>query len=137
MITVSGPHPENIHHPQRKGDVGYDLSISEETRIWSDQVVWAKTGVCLAFPEGIWGEIIGRSSTMAKHHLVVVHSVIDTGYTGELTIGLWNMDWKQIALPVGTRVAQLILRETIYHHLQIGILPSTERGAEGFGSTGA
>jgi deoxyuridine 5'-triphosphate nucleotidohydrolase len=137
MITVSGPHPENIHHPQRKGDVGYDLSISEETCIWSDRVVWAKTGVCLAFPEGIWGEIIGRSSTMAKHHLVVVHSVIDTGYTGELTIGIWNTNFKQVHLTAGTRIAQLILRLTVLEDLRLGSLPSTERGAEGFGSTGA
>lgn len=136
MITVSGPHPENIHRPQRKGDVGYDLAIAEQAHLWPSELQWANIGVRLGFPEGIWGEIVGRSSTMAKHRILVVHSIIDTGYTGLLTVGLINMGPKPVMLAKHTRVAQLILRETVTQRLQIGLLPETERGDAGFGSTG-
>src|SRR5215472_1793828 len=137
VVEVAGSNPENLHRPAKPGDVGYDLAVDRETTCFVGQITWARTGVRLGLPQGMWAEIIGRSSTAHSRGLVVMHSVIDTGYTGELTVGLLNVGAGMQCLPAGTRIAQLIFRESVLPRLQrVLVLGDTERGDQGFGSTG-
>jgi dUTP pyrophosphatase len=77
-----------------------------------------------------------------KHGLDTLAGVIDSDYTGEVKVVLQNLDMQQpFVIRPGYRIAQLILEkytvaevtETSSEGTQI---PSTERGASGFGSTG-
>jgi deoxyuridine 5'-triphosphate nucleotidohydrolase len=127
------------HHD---GDVGFDLYVSVETIIPPGEFVDVHTHVHARFPLGYWGRITGRSSTLRKHGLLVNEGVIDTGYTGELFAGVWNLTGQPVTLAVGQSVAQLI----IYRNHSADVEPvvlvdppdsSDGRGNNGFGSTGA
>lgn len=104
------------------------------------------TGVFVKIPDGYFGLLCGRSSTFGKRGLFVVESRIDSGYTGELFVKLWHPavsggDFEQPVVPAiiepWQRFAQLVLIPYASPQLEIvDELPSTERGATGFGSSG-
>ena len=128
-----------LHTPKKPGDVGYDLELVEDTHVWPGQCVWARTGVRLQLPEGVWCEIVGRSSTMHNYGIQVQHSIIDTGYTGELTVGLLNTGRTSQRFEEGTRLAQVIFRTAVLPSVQLvreEEIGETVRGSQGFGSTG-
>lgn len=137
IVEVAGKFPENLHKPCKPGDVGYDLAISREETIFVGQTKHLVSGVRLIMPPGIWCEIVGRSSTLMRYGLLVAHSIIDQGYTGDIAPIVVNVGHEMIILPQGTRIAQVLFRESVLPALQMAIeLPKTERGDTGFGSTG-
>ena len=131
-----------IFAPQRVGDVGYDLAVSERTVVHPQRSRWNKavyipTGVHIKCPPDCWAELRGRSSTMMKLGLSIVHGTIDTGFTGELKVGVMNMTEEDAVIEAGQRIAQIILIPAIVRQLQlVDKMPDTERGQAGFGSTG-
>lgn len=126
----------NIRPPARDGDVGYNLISTEDVIIKTDEVVNVPTGVKVKLPTGYWALILARSSTIFKHHIHVFPGVIDNGYTGELFVPCIAMV-KQRVIPKGSSIAQLIMFPAVTPFLEIvNKLPETERGEQGFGSTG-
>lgn len=134
-----------------EGDAGYDLYVSREVVIPAsvppvpegDELrpgfCDVHTDVYLSFPPHLYGRITGRSSTVRKRGLQVQEGIIDSGYTGELFIGVWNLLPHAVPLQKGDRIAQLIIhRHEPSALLQIGQLPPRNggRGQNGFGSTG-
>lgn len=126
------------------GDAGFDLATCIDTVVPPGAFLDVETGLRVVLPQGMWGRITGRSSTLRKYGALVNEGVIDCGYRGPLYIGLRNLTADPITLPLGTRIAQLIP-----HRLMAGMVPTralTEsefkamphdgRGEAGFGSTG-
>lgn len=140
----------------KPGDCGYDLAYAPEAgkrddydkiRILPGTFKLVPTGVYVKIPDGYFGLLCGRSSTFGKRGLFVVESRIDSGYTGELFVKLWHPavsggDFEQPVMPAiiepWQRVAQLVLIPYNSPFVEIvDELPATERGATGFGSSGA
>lgn len=135
-MKVSGEH-HNLRSPARAGDVGYDICIAESRRLVPNELVYLRTGVRVAIPEGLWGRISGRSSTMRNKQILVVEGIIDTGYRGELIVGCINMGVLVSLVFRGDRLAQLVLYPVVTPELEyVDQLEETERGQAGFGSTG-
>ena len=120
-------------------DCGLDLYCSEEQRI--EPGAWADiaTDVAVKLPPNTWGMLTGRSSAVRTHGLMILQGVIDEGYTGELYACVYNIRTEPVIVTAGQRLAQLI----IMHNVRVGVtieeveeLPTTNRGAKGFGSTG-
>lgn len=120
-------------------DCGLDLYCSEEQTI--EPGAWADiaTDVAVKLPPRTWGMLTGRSSAVRTHGLMVLQGVIDEGYTGELYACVYNIRSQPVTVTAGQRLAQLI----IMHNVRAGVaireveeLPTTNRGANGFGSTG-
>ena len=69
-----------------------------------------------------------------------VHTVagtFDSGFRGEVSIMLVNMNDKTIEIEKGMRIAQIILVPIVKAKItEVKKLSSTERGDKGFGSTG-
>jgi dUTP pyrophosphatase len=132
----------NAELPRRgfSDDVGLDLFASEAMRVPVQQFRDVPAGVICNLPPGMWGYITSRSSTMRKHRLWVTPGVIDPSFRGELFVGIWNVGGATHDVKVGDRLGQLILLPAVTpvpvwdHTVTPGI---TERGALGFGSTGA
>jgi dUTP pyrophosphatase len=125
-----------LHEPARPGDVGFDLAISEDVHVVPDRITYAKTGVKILCPTGVWARIAGRSSLARKHGVLAIEGVIDQDYTGELLVGLYSLSG-EVDLICGQRVAQVIFFETtIPKTVRVEMLPETPRGSNGFGSTG-
>lgn len=122
-----------------EGDAGFDLYVLEETHIEPGEFVDVKSGIRCEFPEGVWGMIVGRSSTLRKRNLLVNTGIIDQGYRGELFSGVKNLGGEAVTLWPGERVAQLIPFPQTSKWLapiEVETLGMSDRGDAGFGSTG-
>lgn len=96
-----------------------------------------KTGVAMAIPPGYYGRIAPRSGLAYKNGIDVMAGVIDTDYRGELGAILINFGDVAFNVHTGDRVAQLIFEcYSPAYAYKVGVLPGTERGDGGFGSTG-
>jgi dUTP pyrophosphatase len=119
------------------GDAGMDLAVVNEWVIAPGASIDLPTGLKVQLPEGVWGRITGRSSTLRKRGLFVNEGVIDQGYRGELFIYVTNRNGHDIHIEHGTRLAQLILAPVLRAEIvEVSEVASSDRGAKGFGSTG-
>jgi dUTP pyrophosphatase len=98
------------------------------------------TGLTLALPPGIEGQIRPRSGLARDHGITVLNSpgTIDPDYRGEVQIILANFGERPFTVERGARIAQLILGIALQARIrEVTSLDETARGVAGFGSTGS
>lgn len=119
-----------------KEDAGFDL-YSPKNAVLCGGTARIKLGVCVEIPKGYVGFIMGRSS-LNKKGVVCLTGVIDSGYTGEIAVVL-NTIGTLARIKKGDRIAQLVVTKLadIDDAVAVDSLEDSERGAGGFGSTGA
>ena len=135
-VNINATLPKRAH----SGDLGFDLFAVETVAVQSGQTVPAKTGIACAFPEG-WGAIIKARSSQGKVGLDIFGGVVDSGYRGEIIVLLHNSADPASENPVvyyaGEKIAQLVLVPVFPGSVEeVTTLSETERGTNGFGSTG-
>ena len=93
----------------------------------------------MELPQGFWGQIENRSS-MGKNGYDVHGGIIDNHYRGEIIVVLvQHRPGNKAEVRPGDKVAQLIVRrqeDTGWDLQAVDSLSQTERGSNGFGSTG-
>ncbi len=97
------------------------------------------TGLFVAIPMGYEIQIRPRSGLAFKHGITVLNTpgTIDADYRGEIKVLLVNISNSSFTIEPGERVAQMVLaKHEVLSWKTTQELPSTERGAGGFGSTG-
>lgn len=95
------------------------------------------TLVRVQIPAGYVGDIKSKSGMMVKHD-IITDGTIDAGYTGTIRVKLFNLGTEIYRIERGQKIAQLVLKKIITPELEVvDRLEETERGAGGFGSTGA
>lgn len=102
--------------------------------------VLVPTGLVIALPEGYEAQIRPRSGLALKHGITLPNSpgTIDADYRGEVMVILANLGGEPFRIVRGDRIAQLIVAPVTHAVLvEAPALGETERGAGGFGSTGA
>jgi dUTP pyrophosphatase len=124
-------------HP---GDAGADLATTVDVVLGPGERALVGTGLALALPWGYAGFIHPRSGLAARAGLTIVNApgTIDAGYRGEIKVALLNTDRSQpIELRRGDRIAQLVVQAVAtVEFVEAADLGPTERGADGYGSTG-
>ena len=127
--------PAKQHH----GDAGWDLFVSRPAVIGPGQTVDVHTDVFVGLPARTYLRIVGRSSSLRRHRLLINEGIIDNGYTGELFICVHNLGSEPFYVEPGTRLAQAIFG-TIddVRWSEVEEVPTSKdgRGGSGFGSTG-
>lgn len=120
------------------GAAGYDLYSTDGFIIMPGHRVVIPTGLAIQLPSGTYGRIAPRSGLAVKHGVDVLAGVVDPDYTGELKVVLVNTDLRRaFMIRPGYRIAQLILENyTVAEVEETPYVEQTERGEEGFGSTG-
>lgn len=122
------------------GDAGLDLVSCERHEIGPGERALVGTGIAVAIPEGHAGLVTPRSGLAAKSGLTIVNTpgLVDSGYRGELRVILHNTDRQEPVVVVpGMRIAQLVVVAVPESELlEVEELPASERGANGFGSSG-
>lgn len=122
------------------GDAGWDLHALEDTRVvWSSSkpITDVRTGLAVAIPDGYFGRIVHRSSTARKKGLFVVEGTIDSGFRGELFVGVYGAVEMPPLVEAGMSIGQLIIQPVVPVKLSwVEELPSSARGTNGFGSSG-
>lgn len=94
------------------------------------------TGVHVEIPKGYVGFIKSKSGLMVKHGLTA-DGTIDSGYVGSIRVKLFNHTSVSYEFKAGDKIAQLVLLPIITPDLEVvDSLEDTERGSNGFGSSG-
>lgn len=134
-IKIKRLHPDaKIPRYSKVGDAGMDVyAISKERK---NKFIEYGTGLALEIPEGYVCLVFPRSSLSNKDLVLANHvGVLDSGYRGELMLRFKKMG--EEVYEVGDRIAQIII--VPYPKIdfrEVNELSSSERGDDGFGSTG-
>ncbi len=124
-----------------EGSAGYDLRccISHEFTLSPGEIAVLPTGIAIALPSGKAALVFGRSGLGIKKGIMPANGVgvIDCDYRGEIMVGLINNGHAPYIFTPGERIAQMLIIDIDTPELcEVDVLPETERGAGGFGSTG-
>lgn len=93
------------------------------------------TGVHAAIPHHFCGMIKTRSSLLMKG--IKTDGLIDADYTGSIRVILFNHGEFSYTVNPGDKIAQMVISPCLRPPLELADgLDATERGANGFGSTG-
>lgn len=131
--------------PTRGSDAaaGYDLYAildKEQLAIAPHSTVMIDTGLAFALPDNTFGAIFARSGLASKKGLRPGNcvGVIDSDYRGSVKVALHNDSNKFQVITANERVAQLVILPYIpVEFEEVNELDETNRGKNGFGSTGA
>ena len=120
---------------------GYDLyaCIEESVSIAPHATVKIGTGVAIQPPHNCFGAIFARSGLATKQGLRLANDVgvCDEDYTGEYIVAIHNDSDEWRTINPNDRIAQLIFLPYIpARFVEVEDLEATERGSNGFGSTG-
>ena len=135
---------ELAHEPTRGSEyaAGYDLyaATTDPVTIPAHSTIKVGTGLAFELPIGTFAAIFARSGLATKQGLRPANcvGVCDSDYRGEYIVALHNdTDIEQTIQP-GDRIAQMVLMPFISMQFEeVNDLTETDRGAGGFGSTGA
>ncbi len=121
---------------------GVDLraNIDESITLMPLERVLVPTGLYMEIPVGYEAQVRPRSGLALKMGITVLNSpgTIDADYRGEIKIILINLSNEPFVIENGERIAQMIIAaHEQAEWIQVDTLEETERGAGGFGSTGA
>jgi dUTP pyrophosphatase len=127
---------------QSAGAAGADLCACVKTEVTVAPGGWAlvPTGLFFAIPPGYEMQIRPRSGLAAKQGVTVLNApgTIDSDYRGEVQVILVNHGTRLFTVHQGDRIAQAVVAPvTRAVFSPVPQLGDTERGAGGFGSTGA
>lgn len=124
--------PESAH----TADAGYDIRTPDDFSILGGWFTTIDTGVHIQIPEGYVGFLKSKSGLNIKSDLTG-EGVIDSGYTGSIKVKLYNHSPGKRFFERGDKIIQLVLLPIIKPDIEIvDSLEETERGDNGFGSTG-
>lgn len=118
---------------------GMDLcaDIPFDYELFPDDWMAIRTGVAIQVKYGYEGQIRPRSSIFLNHGVTCAFGTVDADYRGELKVVLHNLSRKVFAIKSGMRIAQLVVaKQNQVKIVEVDELDPTERGDNGFGSTG-
>jgi dUTP pyrophosphatase len=138
-LEIRHIHPDAITPTKaRPTDAGYDIYAVEDIELPPATSTYVKTGVQISAPPGYYFTIDGRSSMWSKG-VVPDRGIIDSTYTGELLVALYNRNITAYHVKKGDRIAQILLHRQLDANFNVVEQFSSlynSRGTDGFGSTG-
>lgn len=123
------------------GAAGADICalLNEPITIHKGEKVMVPTGLFCEIPEGYEIQVRPRSGLASKNGITVLNTpgTIDSDYRGEIKVILINLGNEDFVINSGDRIAQIIVAPVIQASFEIvDSLSDTERGSNGFGSSG-
>ena len=117
-------------------DAGLDLYAPKKQIVPARESAEFETGVHIQLPENTVGMLKSKSGLNVKHGLTS-EGVIDVGYTGSITVKLYNNSGTDYTVERGDKISQLVILPIVVPSLEVVTsLEETARGNGGFGSTG-
>lgn len=126
------------------GAAGMDLAacLDAPITIAPGEIARIPTGLRIALPPGHDGQVRPRSGLAARRRVTVLNApgTIDEDYRGEVEVLLVNHGKESFTVEHGDRIAQLVVAPVTQVEVEAvsdeSALGATERGRDGFGSTG-
>ena len=85
---------------------------------------------------GYWVKVEGRSGMGFKHGIMPHPGIIDNGYRGDAGIKLYNLTDNDYLVSAGDRIAQFVVYKNFSVIVEEGETVNSDRGSNGFGSSG-
>lgn len=124
------------------GSAGIDLSadIQSNIELKANDCVLIPTGIAIHINNNNYcGLIYPRSGLGHKNGIILGNSVgvIDSDYTGEIFVSLFNRSNKTFVIEPKMRIAQMVFSKITKPKFElVNDFENTQRNAGGFGSTG-
>ena len=132
MLDEGAKMPTRAHET----DADLDLYSREDCIVEAKESATFDTGVHIAIPSGFVGFLKSKSGLNVKHGLIS-DGVIDAGYTGSIVVKLYNLSGCDYKIKAGDKITQLVILPVATAPLELAdSLDDTDRGANGFGSSG-
>lgn len=132
MLDAGAYKPSRGHDT----DAGLDLRTPKSVTVPAYGSAIVDTGVHVALPSGSAGLLVSKSGLNVKHDITST-GLIDEGYTGSIVVKLYNHGGEDHEFEAGDRVTQLVVIPVVHESLeQVSMFNPSERGDNGFGSTG-
>jgi dUTP pyrophosphatase len=122
-----------------EGDAGLDLYALHDCVIHPKYREVVGTGIAVQIPKGYAGLVTPRSGLAKKFGVTVMNTpgLIDSGYRGEVGVILYNAGRVSYYVTKHERIAQLVITSVPnFVPIEVDQLSETQRGEEGFGSSG-
>ena len=117
-------------------DAGADLRSPVDAAIPARHSRVIDTGVHIQLPHGYVGMLKSKSGLNVKYG-ITSEGVIDEGYTGQIKVKLYNHSDEPYIVGRGDKITQLVIMPCEYVQFDlVDDLEDSERGGDGFGSTG-
>lgn len=131
-------------HPNAKipsyayaGDAGLDLYVSEDLVLKKDERKSIPLGIAVEIPEGYVGILFDKSGLSHKHGLKSYGGIIDSGYRGEIHVGMMNLSDKDYEFEAGDKIIQILIMPVLKAEVvECEELSDSGRGEGAFGSSG-
>ena len=142
LVGVYNASGNSLPEYSKSGDAGKDVRASEGFTLHPGDTRIINTGLYVAIPEGYEIQVRPRSGLSVNTKLRVANSpgTIDSNFRGELCVIMDNIGGDSIIIRKGDRIGQLVLAVVpIWDWVvadSVETLGNTNRGANGFGSTG-
>lgn len=123
-------------HP---GDAGMDVRSLETVTLAPGARALVRTGLVFQLPPDAEAQVRPRSGLALRHGVTVLNApgTIDAGYRGEVGVVLVNLGEAPFTVEKGMKVAQVVVAPVVRAAIvEVAETDATERGADGFGSTG-
>ena len=137
-LKIKKIHPEaKLPSYAKKGDAGMDLFVTEEVKIEPGESVGIKSGLAFEVPDGYVGLLWDKSGLSIKNGIKILGGVLDSGFRGEIIVGVINLSKKSYTFEKGHKLTQLLIQPIENPEIEeVKTLPDSERGSGGLGSTG-
>jgi dUTP pyrophosphatase len=122
-----------------EGDAGLDLFSVDRVLIKPMERKLIHTGIKIQLPKGTEAQIRPRSGLALKNGITLLNSpgTIDEGYRGEIKVLIINLGEKPFLVEENMKIAQMVVKPVERVEVEeTSNLSNTERGEDGFGSTG-
>lgn len=117
-------------------DAGFDLYTPIPVNVWAGNSVVVDTGVHMIIPEGYCGLLVSKSGLLTNYGITTT-GLVDAGYTGTIKVKILNQGHTSYFFDAGDKISQIIILPVPDVELvKVDELPETERGSNGFGSSG-
>lgn len=124
--------PERAHN----SDAGMDIRTPVNIIVMPKDSAIVNTGVHVFIPDGYVGMLKSKSGLNVKFNLTG-EGTIDAGYTGSIVVKLYNHGNDVVNLNRGDKISQIVIMPIVTPKpVLVDTFPETDRGSNGFGSTG-
>lgn len=132
MLDEGAKMPTKAHD----ADAGFDLYAPRAFTVLRGASTIIDTGVHIEIPKGYVGFLKSKSGLNVKYG-ITGEGVIDAGYTGSIVAKLYNNGGNPVRFDEGQKIIQIVFLPIPEVELELtDSFEETERGENGFGSTG-
>ena len=132
MLDEGAIMPTRAH----EADAGLDLYARDDVVLRPKDSAILDTGVHIELPPDTVGFLKSKSGLYVAHG-ITSEGVIDEGYTGSIVVKLQSASEFFYKIKRGDKISQLVILPILKPTLEVvDSLEATERGENGFGSSG-